>query len=198
MANQLNSGSLDTLKVDDVILTHVERTANGGYRAEFVEHINRGGTGSDDVLAMMNASDPRFQRGSKTYTWVPATITDVETLLNIDGLDIENSEFVSITSKAGKVRQVVPLNILNPEFNGNKLRVEITETTTPTDWQKANGVGHKVNPATNEILLKDGQKIYRNTKMTIKEPVHTFVQHDRVDVAATVVNSLEEVGELGY
>jgi hypothetical protein len=182
MANQLNSGSLDTLKVDDVILTHVEKTASGGYRAEFVEHINRGGTGSDDVLAMMNASDPRFQRGSKTYTWVPATITDVETLLNIDGLDIENMEFVSITSKSGKVRQVVPLNILNPEFNGKRLRVEITETTTPTDWQKANDTGYKVNPATGETLEKDGQKIYRNTRMTINEPVHTFIQHDRVEV----------------
>ena len=183
MANQLNSGSLDTLKLDDVLLTHIERTANGGYKAEFVQHISRNnGTEGDDVLAMMNASDPRFQRGSKTYTWTRATLSDLETLLAIPGLDIENSDFVTITSKSGKVREVTNLNILNPEFNSKKLSVQITETTEPTEWQKANDTGYKVNPATSEVLTKDGMNIYRNTKMVLGEAEHTFIQHDRVEV----------------
>lgn len=182
MANQLNSGSLSTLNVDDVLLTHVEKSANGGFRAEFVQNINRGGDTSDDVLAMMNASDPRFQRGSKTYTWTRATLSDLETLLAIPGLDIENSDFVTITSKSGKVREVTNLNILNPEFNGKKLSVQITETTEPTDWQKANDTGYKVNPATSEVLTKDGKNIYRNTKMVLGQAEHTFIQHDRVEV----------------
>tara|TARA_R110002012_G_scaffold290829_1_gene485008 strand:+ start:81 stop:674 length:594 start_codon:yes stop_codon:yes gene_type:complete len=182
MANQLNSGSLSTLNVDDVLLTHVEKSANGGFRAEFVQNINRGGDTSDDVLAMMNASDPRFQRGSKTYTWTRATLSDLETLLAIPGLDIENSDFVTITSKSGKVREVTNLNILNPEFNSKKLSVQITETTEPTEWQKANDTGYKVNPATSEVLTKDGMNIYRNTKMVLGEAEHTFIQHDRVEV----------------
>jgi hypothetical protein len=182
MANQLNSGSLSTLNVDDVLLTHVEKSANGGFRAEFVQNINRGGDTSDDVLAMMNASDPRFQRGSKTYTWTRATLSDLETLLAIPGLDIENSDFVTITSKSGKVREVTNLNILNPEFNGKKLSVQITETTEPTDWQKANDTGYKVNPATSEVLTKDGKNIYRNTKMVLGQAEHNFIQNDRVEV----------------
>ena len=51
-----------------------------------------------------------------------------------------------------------------------------------------------VNPATGEILLKDGQKIYRNTKMTISEPSHTFVQHDRVnEVVETQVQDMADM-----
>ncbi len=182
MANQLNSGSLDTLKVDEVLLTHVEKTANGGFKAEFVQNINRSGDTSDDVLAMMNASDPRFKRGSKTYNWTKSTLADLETLLNIPGLDIENSDFVTITSKTGKVREVTYLNILNPEYNGQKVRVQITETTEATDWQRDNDTGYKVNPATSEVLTKDGKNIYRNTKLVLHEPNHTYVQHDRVEV----------------
>tara|TARA_R100000541_G_scaffold41593_1_gene49027 strand:+ start:1844 stop:2437 length:594 start_codon:yes stop_codon:yes gene_type:complete len=195
MANQLNSGSLDTLKVDEVLLTHVEKTANGGFRAEFVQNINRGGDTTDDVLAMMNASDPRFKRGSKTYNWTKSTITDLETLLNVPGLDIENSEFVAITSKTGKVREVTYLNILNPEYNGQKVSVQITETTEATDWQRDNDTGYKVNPATSEVLTKDGKNIYRNTKLVLGEPTHTYVQHDRVEVkieeAMTATASME-------
>jgi hypothetical protein len=182
MANQLNSGSLDTLKLGDVLLTHIERTANGSYKAEFVQHINRGGDTSDDVLAMMNASDPRFQRGSKTYNWTPTTLQDIETLLAIPSLDLENSNYVAVTTKGGKVRDVVQLNILNPLYNGHKVSVQITETTIPTDWQKANDTGFKVNPATSEVLTKDGMNIYRNTKMVLGEANHTFIQHDRVEV----------------
>ena len=183
MANQLNSGSLDTLKLDDVLLTHIERTANGGYKAEFVQHISRNnGTEGDDVLAMMNASDPRFQRGSKTYNWTPTTLQDIETLLAIPSLDLENSNYVAVTTKGGKVRDVVQLNILNPEYNGHKVSVQITETTEATDWQKANDTGFKVNPATSEVLTKDGMNIYRNTKMVLGEANHTFIQHDKVEV----------------
>ena len=43
MANQINSGSLSTLKLDQTLLSHVQKAANDSYQACFIERIDRNG-----------------------------------------------------------------------------------------------------------------------------------------------------------
>ena len=41
MANQLNSGRLDTLNIDQTLLLQVQEAANDTYQAVFIEKIDR-------------------------------------------------------------------------------------------------------------------------------------------------------------
>ena len=44
MANQTNSGSLDTLKIDQTLLLSLQKASNDSYQAVFVERIDRNGS----------------------------------------------------------------------------------------------------------------------------------------------------------
>ena len=211
MANLLNSGSLDTLNIDQTLLLQVQQTANDTYQAVFIEKIQRSNVATDDddsgeidALASMNYGDDRFQRGSKTYVYTKVTAEGLEKLLNIDNLDIENSTFVSQTTKAGKVIQVLKLNILNPinmdaEHPGYKMRwrVKIVEDTNPTEWQAANNAG-KINPSTGEVLSKDGKAIYTHNRVVYSHSPakHTLVEHDRVTTEVESFESAESTEEV--
>jgi len=206
MANQLNSGSLDTLKLDETLLVHIQKSANDSYQALFVEKIDRSiisGTSVTEttdrpvnVLADLNYSDDRFRRGGNNHVYVKATAKDLEAKLQIAGLDIENADFTPIMTKGGKTKQALTLNILNPVNveNGCRFRVVLSEDTTPDTWQ-ANNNDFKVNPSTGEALMKDGKHIYSHHYITYAKgdgykDYHTLVQHDRVNVA--VEQSLAE------
>jgi hypothetical protein len=218
MANQLNSGGLDTLKLDETLLVHIQKGANDSYQLLFVENIDRGMINKTEtettesvvnVLSDLNYSDDRFRRGGKNHVYVKSTPQDIEKRLNIPGLDIENADFSTIQTKNGKTKQALILNVLNPvnmdkdsAFYEQRFRIVLREDTTPDSWQLNNN-DFKVNPSTSEALMKDGKHIYSHHMVTYAKgdgfkDYHQLVQHDRVDVAATVVNSLEEVGELGY
>ena len=187
MSNKLNSGSLDTLKVGDVLMKHVQTTSTGGYQVCFIENINRGGNAGSSALSDLNYSDSRFQRGSRMYVYATAQLSDLEKALGIDGLDIENMDFAAETTKSGKVINCATLNILNPVnvLNGKKFKVQIDEDTKPLDEWQANNDAYKVNPATGEALMKDGQHIYSKNTLTYEDSVqHTLIAHDREPVAA--------------
>jgi len=58
MVNQLNSGSLDTLKSGQTLLVNARKVANGKIQLEFAEIINDGRP--VNFLGMFNKSDERF------------------------------------------------------------------------------------------------------------------------------------------
>tara|TARA_R100001463_G_scaffold100807_1_gene155274 strand:+ start:739 stop:1404 length:666 start_codon:yes stop_codon:yes gene_type:complete len=209
MANLLNSGSLNTLKLDETLLSHVQKAANDSYQACFVERIDRNGTpptDSDndeiDALSTLNYGDSRFQRGSVTYVYTRITPESIAlmNIKNADGsnFDLDAAEFSAKTTKAGKVVQACDLNILNPTIQesthpamGMRYRVKLVETHEPTQWQLDNSA-HKINPSTKEELTVtdpatgEVKKIYSGHKMVFAtaNPKHMLIAHDRVAVTS--------------
>lgn len=217
MANQLNSGSLNTLKLDQTLLSHVQKAANDSYQACFIERIDRNTAPptneSDndeiDALSILNYGDDRFQQGSKTYVYKRITPESIELLSikNADGtaFNLDAAIFSAKTTKAGKVVQACDLNILNPVVSatdhpnvGMRFRVKLVETHEPTQWQADNN-GHKINPSTKEDLtVTDAatgeiKKIYsaHNVVLSTANPKHMLIAHDKVTVTAEA-----KVGEM--
>ena len=121
------------------------------------------------------------------YVYANAQLSDLEKVLGIDGLDIENMDFAAETTKSGKVINCATLNILNPVnvLNGKTFKVQINEDIKPLDKWQADNDAYKVNPATGEALMKDGQHIYSKNSLTYEDSVqHAFVAHDTAPVAA--------------
>ena len=64
MANQLNTGSIQTLTKGNTLLVNAQQVANGKVQLEFAEIIKSSTTGVN-VLAMLNKSDDRFSSGAR-------------------------------------------------------------------------------------------------------------------------------------
>jgi len=209
MANQINSGSLSTLKLDQTLLSHVQKAANDSYQACFIERIDRNNTpttesDSDeiDALSVLNYGDERFQQGSRTYVYKRITPESIELMQikNADGtaFNLDAATFSAKTTKAGKVVQACDLNVLNPVVSatdhpnvGMRFRIKLVETHEPSQWQADNN-GHKINPSTKEALTVTDpatgeiKKIYsaHNVVLSTANPKHMLIAHDRVTVNA--------------
>ena len=114
MANQLNSGTLDTLNANETLLLQARKVANGKIQLEVAESVQV----TDrpiNVLGMLNKSDDRFKSNARR-TWITAEPTDATELFGVDfGLE---AEWYMGTSKAGASVELLDLNILNPTIKG--------------------------------------------------------------------------------
>ena len=154
MANQLNSArgiNLKALKTGQVVLTKVIRTSNPDivslelYEGGIVNTSrtsNASTEGQYEGLGMMMSGYKGFNNsGSVTLAWQNITVTNLELMLGIDELDIDNGMWEEFRTKAGKVKEMLELNILdpiavyNPQLNEEcniRFRVVIVERTEIT------------------------------------------------------------------
>lgn len=195
MANQLNSGSLDTLKAGQTLLQSIRKVDNGKYQLSLIDRVS---TSSNDIvvgdeemidgLAELNYGDSRFNNTSDYYAWPTVSAEGINRILG-SGFDVNAQEFETYTTSSGKIAERVMTNVLNPVSEsdgttaGKRMRVQLMESITPTKWQSDNG-GYKINPKTSDPLTKDGKFIYRNNRcvFTNGHIPHTKVQHDLVEV----------------
>ena len=154
MANQLNSArgiNLKALKTGQVVLTKVIRTSNPDivslelYEGGIVNTSRASAAKSEgqyEGLGMMMSGYKGFNNsGSVTLAWQNITVSNLELMLGIDELDIDNGMWEEFRTKAGKVKEMLELNILdpiavyNPQLNEEcniKFRVVIVERTEIT------------------------------------------------------------------
>ena len=154
MANQLNSArgiNLKALKTGQVVLTKVIRTSNPDivslelYEGGIVNTSRTSAAKSEgqyEGLGMMMSGYKGFNNsGSVTLAWQNITVTNLELMLGIDELDIDNGMWEEFRTKAGKVKEMLELNILdpiavyNPQLNEEcniRFRVVIVERTEIT------------------------------------------------------------------
>jgi len=83
--------------------------------------------------------------------------------------------------------QVMDLNILNPKdaTEGNeRLRLEVTETVEPTDWQRDNleKSAKKAGPD-GDFITHGGQHIFSNVDIVGEYVKHTYLEPDSNEVA---------------
>ena len=181
MANQLNSGTLDTLKPNETLLLQARKVANGKIQLEVAESIQV----SDrpmNVLGMLNKSDDRFKSNARR-TWVTAEPTDATELFSINfGAD---AEWYMGTSKSGAQVELLDLNVLNPVINDMRCRILVTETIEPTEWQAENVErSAKRKGAEGEFITHDSNYIFSNTTLVLTNEdtkgMHTFLKPDSV------------------
>ncbi len=180
MANLLHSGDLNTLKLGQTLLTRFRKIEGGFVQMELAE-VKEGSRGLSAAF-VFNQSDNRFSRNSARRAWQPATPADVQSALGISVGDDQAWEMDDMGN------EILVVNILNPvaSFEGQEfpLRVQIVETTEPTEWQRANiNSTAKRKGRDGEFILHNGEYIFTRSSIVFNEPVDVYPTIQKVDVA---------------
>jgi hypothetical protein len=175
MQNALNTGNLQTLTAGNSLLVNARKVAGGKLQLELAEVLNT--SSANNPLAIFNKSDDRFSQGGARRAWLTAESDDASKLLGIDLSDNQNW----IVDELG--RTVLPLNVLNPKVqvgdNTHTLRIEVVETTTPTEWQALNiETAAKRAGRDGAYITHQGKYIFSNTRVCFDKANHILLQSD--------------------
>lgn len=174
--NTLNSGSLQGLQVNETLMVSARKVAGNKIQLEFAE-ILENGSNSVNLLALLNASDPRFSQGGARRAWMTAAVADVYNVFGIDMSD--NADWV--TDSYG--RETLQLNVLNPVANisgtPRNIKVQVLETTEGTEYQLANlETSAKRKGKDGEYCYHNGKHIFANTTICLDKAAHVFLPMD--------------------
>ena len=188
MANLLHSGDLNTLKLGQTLLTRFRKIEGGFVQMELAE-VKEGSRGLSAAF-VFNQSDNRFSRNSARRAWQPATPADVESTLGISVGDDQAWEMDEMGN------EILTVNVLNPvaSFEGQDypLRVQIVETTEPTDWQRANiNTAAKRKGRDGEFILHDGEYIFTRSNIVFNKPVDVYLEADTAPVTKAVIEKVD-------
>lgn len=194
--NQLNSGSIDTLKKGDTLMVSARKVNGGKISLEFAEIIET----SDrlvSALTILNKSDDRFSSRPRR-AWVSAEPSDASELFNVNFGD--DGEWYD--SEKG---EMIDLDVLNPTYNGQRFRVQINETVEGTQWQIDNAdVAAKRKGKGGDFITHNGEYIYSNGDIVLvdegNEVTHTYLESDTATIenATKVVENEQPVEELNF
>ena len=193
--NQLNSGSIETLKKGDTLLVSARKINGGKISLEVAEIIEI----SDrlvSALTILNKSDDRFSSRPRR-AWVSAEPVDAAELFNVNFGD--DGEWYD--SEKG---EMMDLDMLNPTYNGQRFRVQINETIEGTKWQLDNAdVAAKRRGKDGDFITHNGEYIYSNGDVVLvdegNDVTHTYLQADTETIEiAEKVNEETPVEELNF
>ena len=118
--NQLNSGSVETLKQGQTLLVSARKVGGDKVHMEFAEVIPNGK--GQNILGILNASDERFSANARR-AWVTAEPADATKTFGINlGIDAG--------WEATERGEMLFLNILNPTIDGTRCRIQIVDAET--------------------------------------------------------------------
>ena len=191
MNNTINSGSLQGLQAGQTLLVSARKVAGNKVQLEFAEIVRTQSTAASP-LALFNKSDDRFSQGGARRAWLTAEPKDASAYLSIDVTDSNPNWTVDSMG-----REVISLNILNPVANiaGEQipLKLEVVETTTPTEYQAANlETAAKRRGKDGAFITHKGMYIFANTRIAFHKANHVFLEADAA--AATTQMSGIPVG----
>ena len=188
MANLLHSGDLNTLKLGQTLLTRFRKIEGGFVQMELAE-VKEGSRGLSAAF-VFNQSDNRFSRNSARRAWQPATPADVQSALGISVGDDQAWEMDDMGN------EILNVSILNPvaSFEGQEfpLRVQIVETTEPTEWQRANiNTAAKRKGKDGEFILHNGEYIFTRSSIVFNEPVDMYLDADTAPVQKPTIQKVD-------
>ena len=188
MANLLHSGDLTTLKLGQTLLTRFRKIEGGFVQMELAE-VKEGSRGLSAAF-VFNQSDNRFSRNSARRAWQPATPADVQSALGISVGDDQAWEMDDMGN------EILNVSILNPvaSFEGQEfpLRVQIVETTEPTEWQRANiNTAAKRKGKDGEFILHNGEYIFTRSSIVFNEPVDMYLDADTAPVQKPTIQKVD-------
>tara|TARA_R110000803_G_scaffold71102_4_gene134171 strand:+ start:13477 stop:14016 length:540 start_codon:yes stop_codon:yes gene_type:complete len=173
--------SVNNIVKGETLLVSVKAVRGGKFQLEFAEPIsNPNAKGGNSLVTMLNKSDDRFSSKARR-AWISGEKLDIEQML---GISLEG---------VGE-GQSKDLNVLNPEIGGERLRIQIQETTSPDDYQASNiETTAKKSGANGDFITHNGSHIFSNTSIVSGEAVHSFLLPDSNDapVASTVSSAVD-------
>jgi hypothetical protein len=178
------SNTIDTLKDGDTLLVSAKGVKGGKVQLEFAEKVTSPYASQGNVLiGMLNKSDDRFSAKKPRRAWVSGEKEDIKNLIGID-----------VSALAEKA--VLEINKLNPELNGDRLRLQVNETTKADAYQSAN-IDKTAKRAGDggDFILNNGMHIFSNTDVVLGTQNHTFLKPDTdvVETPATEGRSLAQI-----
>lgn len=186
MENQLNSGSLSTLKEGQTILINGKKIKGDKIKLEFGEIIHsEGQTKQTSILGELNFDDDRFTNSGVRRAWISGTVEGINKVLGIR-LDTTSEWYMS------EKGEQVDLDILNPvHTDGTRLRMLIEETTEPDKYQQDNiDTTCKRKGKDGDYITHQGSNVWSNTSIvkTDDNVEHTWLVSDTVSQLDTVNN----------
>lgn len=180
--NTQNSGSLTGLSMNETLLVSARKVAGQKIQLEFAEILQKE-SGPVNPLALFNKSDSRFSQGGARRAWMTVEPSDASALL---GLDLTDSNPGWTQDVLG--REILMLNVLNPQvLIGDELinlKVEVAETTEPTEYQSANlDTSAKRRGKDGAFCTHKGKYIFANTRIAFNKANHVFLAMDAVGEA---------------
>ena len=177
MDNQLNSGSLSTLKEGQTILINGRKVKGDKIKLEFGEIIKSPNSGQSSILGELNFDDERFTNSGVRRSWMTGTVEGINKVL---GIRLDTTSDWYMTEKG----EMVDLDILNPvHTDGIRLRMLVTETTEPTEYQKENVDTTCMRRGKDgDYITHQGSNMWSNTTIvkTNDGVEHTWLDRDSV------------------
>jgi len=189
MENTIQKGDLTTLNPGDTLLVQARKVANSKIQLEFAEIIQTVDR-PVNLLSILNRSDAAFATRARR-AWVTAEPADASEDFNINFGD-DGEWYVS------EKGEVLDLNILNPEYNGFRMRLRVMETLTPTTWQEAHlETSAKRRGSEGDFITHGGEYIFSNTDMVLTNDnvKHIFLEADDAPTSDTSTSVIEKVAE---
>lgn len=183
--NHLDSGNLEDLQPGETLLVQLipTSTGKGNFQVEIAEIIQRQPQGSN-LLAALNEGDDRFTSGKPRRAWETCTLKGLCKMFDLDPKEVKSKARKQKTSKG---KAAYRLNVLNPvfsdkgvtkQFEGQRARLQITESVNPTDWQMEN-YETSAKQVNGEYITHQGMAVFTQGNMVAGEPNHTFLDSDR-------------------
>ena len=177
MDNQLNSGSLSTLKEGQTILINGRKVKGDKIKLEFGEIIKSPNSGQSSILGELNFDDERFTNSGVRRSWMTGTVEGINKVL---GIRLDTTSDWYMTEKG----EMVDLDILNPvHTDGIRLRMLVTETTEPTEYQQENVDTTCMRRGKDgDYITHQGSNMWSNTTIvkTNDTVEHTWLDRDSV------------------
>jgi len=166
---------IDSLQPNETAITHVKKINGGKFSFQIVERMEA----DLNPLALLNASDDRFQQSRVRPAWINGTAEDSikQFGLNVTVKDLEALTVATGTPDSGLVEGVNKINlaIKNPKIAGMQLRVQIEEQVGEPQYDNQSP---KRAGAEGDFLTHNGELIYSTTRVVVNTPNHVKVPHN--------------------
>lgn len=171
-----------SIKPGETLLSKIKAISGGKYQLEFAELVqNPTAKGGNSLVGLLNKSDDRFASAKPRRAWISGEKSDIEGALGMKIADMEQGDEKF-------------LNIVNPEMGGQRVRVQITETTVGTDYQLENlEKSAKRAGVDGDFITHGGNYVFSNTDPVIGEAKHTFLVSDSADAAVSAGVAQDEL-----
>lgn len=195
-------GNINLLVPGQCLLTQASKTKNADkVQLEFAEVLSVGN--SNSITARLNRSDVRFKTRARR-AWETVMMKDAAEDFGINLGDDAGWELQS------NGKDILPLNILNPQIEGQFIRLQILETQEGdansgliTDWMRDNvDTAAKRRGADGDFITKNGKHIFSKSRIVFckegENPNHVFITEvDSVAATAPTSKSLNITDEVG-
>ena len=174
--------ALDALQPGETLLVKARGVKGDKVELEFAERVDnpnkKAGT-SNPLVSLLNQSDDRFSAAGPRRGWITGTKADIQARL---GLDVS----------ALGLGQEIMINKVNPNLGGQRLRLQIVETTKATDYQAANiEKAAKRRGKDGDFITHNSMYIFANTYIipSADEVTHVWLDADIVAESTGIIAS---------